>query len=891
MSEEIQPHVAVHDDEVTSATPVPGGDSEEFRTPSVEAATPEAGIDTPEAGRSIVMEMMEIDTPTTSMESPADAPTGEQAEAEKEIQSEEHTQPGDGTDAGEEAQSGEETQARADEQVLGGKETQANSEEPAASAETLVVSTPELTKTPELKNKNTPIAIAVEEEEYRGPEGNVIQPEQIWGEAELLKSPRFLEALESKGLAVSDLRPRALEEFKGPCNAPITAEQRQMRYAHYEKRRVMKALTALRARAILMAQDEAGLRVKAVVEKPALSSMILEERERVSKAKKRVADRNAQLKEHEDKMGRIRQEKLAEMARAEEREWREKEAAILEAQQNELEREKRFAEHKAETAANFEKYFTQVQERRQELEVKEKERQLQMAERREKFSQQMKEKQAATQKRIDDCLEQDKRNVADKRDRYEAKKKFLAIRQAEKEEAARVEQLHRDEVKLEKKKKVEAARLREKEMETKRQSEFTQLKEAYEERQRLKAVEDEKYLQCQLVVQAEKHQMQLSTRREAERIKEALRDERIELRQEKERKYDEFMSKSEHIRIIKKEERWLAQQDRVEFREQFSRIDQRERQLAMDKIEEDTSKYEARKSDVNMLLKERSENRKQAHAEKVTFAHLAPGPGEYNANDVDSISGGGFGIKLPTPGERDSPGPAAYSPNMNCVLRECSKVKMGKGKNKTALDFYMETFGKIPAPNEYTINRDLTAPCMVISEGQVMGPLEKMLKAKAAVPAPHDYGNAWADTVEPMEAGTNFGKEKRTDPTDTPQKFNPSPAEYAVNMNGVRAAIKTASLNTAGEKTYLEGLQAVTSKVPGPGSYKVQANINGGTFGKVECALPVDGMPYGSGGITPADKGAITKLLHARLSSKSPVANAPHHAIDCSGTLRPSSRP
>lgn len=47
-------------------------------------------------------------------------------------------------------------------------------------------------------------------------------------------------------------------------------------------------------------------------------------RERVAKARKRMLDRNAQLKEHQDKLAKIKGEKQALIAAAEERERREK---------------------------------------------------------------------------------------------------------------------------------------------------------------------------------------------------------------------------------------------------------------------------------------------------------------------------------------------------------------------------------------------------------------------------------------------------------------------------------------------------------------------------------------------------------------------------------------
>jgi len=730
---------------------------------------------------------------------------------------------------------------------------------------------------------NTPIKEAMEEEVYYGTEGNVIDPVQIWGEADLLKSPRFKEAIHNKGFLVTDLQPKPFEAFKGPCNAPITKEQQKMRMEHFENRRVAKVVGVLQARAILVAQDEAGLRKKGGGdEKPALSTMILLERERVAKARKRMLDRNSQLTEHQDKLAKVKEEKQALIAAAEAREKAEKEAAAREAQKAELERAARAAQYKAEQQANYEKYFQQVQERQEEIKKKEKEREDEMVRRTEEYSAKMKIKQAATQKRIDDCLEQDKRNIADKRDRYEQKKKFQALRQAEKDELHRIELLKKEAELQERKRKVEAARLREKEIEEKRIQDFNDRKAAYEQRMEIKQLEDEKEAELLQEAQAKKHHIQLETRLEADRRREQIRENRIQRAKEKTERFYEYQDEVAHERLLHKEFRYLKQTDKDDFRQQFNRINEHERALAQQRIEEDTEKYRARLADQEMLLKERGANRKQTLIEKVTFFSASPGPGEYDCKD-DSCEplGGGFGLRPNPPEERDNPGPAAYVPNMESVLHKAGRVKFSTNRNKTALDFYIENFGKTPAPNEYDIDRDLKAPCMVFPEGDVPSDIERMCRVAAKLPAPHDYGNAWADVVVPMDCGTTFSKAPLPDPRDTPQKLNPSPAEYSVNLNSVRPKIKSSSLASAGDKSYLEGLQQSTSKVPGPGQYKVQMSCE-------KAALPIDTHPYGSDGVSSQDRAATTKLLHMRLrQSQSPVALAPHTAIDCSPLIPP----
>ena len=156
-----------------------------------------------------------------------------------------------------------------------------------------------------------------------------------------------------------------------------------------------------------------------------------------------------------------------------------------------------------------------------------------------------------------------------------------------------------------------------------------------------------------------------------------------------------------------------------------------------------------------------------------------------------------------------------------------------------------------------------------------MGPLEQLMKAAAGVPAPHDYGNPFCDVVNPMDRGFTMGKAPLPDPGKTPQQFNPAPNAYAINMFGTWGDIRTASLNTAGDKSYLTQLQNYTMKIPGPGAYKVEVASR-------RAAHSVDGQPADMDGIAPADKSAMNKLMHMRLQQKSysPVANAQHVALD-----------
>ena len=56
---------------------------------------------------------------------------------------------------------------------------------------------------------------------------------------------------------------------------------------------------------------------------------VMQERERVAQSKKRMHDRNAQLKAHEDHLAELRGEKLKQIAMVEERERKAKQQARL----------------------------------------------------------------------------------------------------------------------------------------------------------------------------------------------------------------------------------------------------------------------------------------------------------------------------------------------------------------------------------------------------------------------------------------------------------------------------------------------------------------------------------------------------------------------------------
>jgi len=687
--------------------------------------------------------------------------------------------------------------------------------------------------------------------------------------------------MQYKGISLSQLRPKHYDEFKGPCTKPITQLQQKMRHEHYEKKRCERAFAVLQKRAELVAQDEAGLReAKKTDDGPALSTMILMERERVAIAKKRMLDRNEQLAEHENKLSTIKAEKKKIIAAAEAKNKADKLQAIKDGQKKDIERAKRAAEFKAETLANFEAYYKNVHDKAAEAKKKDDQRQADVAERRRLNAQKAADRSAATQKRIEDCLESDRKNLEDRRERYAQKQKFLGMRQAEKDEIAAIEKIKSDQALADKKAFIAATAQQARDIEAKRIQDYHDKKADYQRRMDLKKIEDDKEAEIAAEALAAKHKQQLDTRLEAENRRENLRQSRIKRGEDAHERFEEYQAEVAMARLLHKEEMYLNQCDREEYRAQHDNIMEHQRLQLLARINRDTSVFENGKRDQKMLLDERHANRKQALIDKVVFDLSTPGPGEYESNKDHVPIGGKFGTKPEPPAERDNPGPAAYIPNMDTVLHCAGKVKFGTNKNKTALDYYIENFGKIPAPNHYDIDRDLKAPCMLIPTGKVMGPLEQMMKAAAGVPAPHDYGNPYCDVVEPMDHGWTFAKCPLPDPRNTPQRLNPAPNQYDINMFGTWGQIKTASLGTSGDRSYLEALQAYTSKIPGPGAYGVEVASR-------NAALAIDSHPNPFGpmnpqGVSPADKAAMSKLLNMRLNqSQSPVALAKHVAINC----------
>eukprot|EP00657_Telonema_sp_P-1_P001423 TRINITY_DN1353_c0_g1_i1.p1 TRINITY_DN1353_c0_g1~~TRINITY_DN1353_c0_g1_i1.p1 ORF type:complete len:304 (-),score=54.54 TRINITY_DN1353_c0_g1_i1:128-1039(-) len=279
--------------------------------------------------------------------------------------------------------------------------------------------------------------------------------------------------------------------------------------------------------------------------------------------------------------------------------------------------------------------------------------------------------------------------------------------------------------------------------------------------------------------------------------------------------------------MIESELDMLSQKDREEYRIRHDRIDVLNRQKAMQKIQDATDRTSQRKQEQFQLLNERAANRKQAVIDKVEFERVTPGPGEYNIKRAD-VPCPKIATRLETSNERDNPGPAAYVPNTQVSLPNAGGVKMGTTKNKTALDFYIEYYSKIPSAVEYELDREMKAPSTVIAMGNVMGELEHRLKAAAGVPAPDYYS-----PKNPMDRGTTFGKAPLPDPCNTPQRENPGPGNYKINMESVWSAGSFPRCNTSGEKTYLEGLMLQASRTPGPGTYQVD-NRSASGMGKAD---------------------------------------------------------
>lgn len=185
---------------------------------------------------------------------------------------------------------------------------------------------------------------------------------------------------------------------------------------------------------------------------------------------------------------------------------------------------------------------------------------------------------------------------------------------------------------------------------------------------------------------------------------------------------------------------------------------------------------------------------------------------------------------------------------------------MGTTKNKTALDFYIEYYGKIPAATDYELDRDLHAPSTCIAQGNVMGELEHILKAASGVPAPDHY-----QPQVPFDKGTTIGKAPLPDPRNTPQRDNPGPGNYKVNMNAVWGNSRHPRCNTSGEKTYLEGLQLQASRIPGPGTYDVDTKFASGMGN--------------SDDLSAKDKRQVGEYMNALM--RGPGAPIMHAPLDC----------
>jgi len=717
---------------------------------------------------------------------------------------------------------------------------------------------------------NEPLGIdaAMEDESFVDGTGTTIAVAGMQEHPGLLQSPRCVEAMKTQGIQPRDLAPRPLASFKPVPPLMATKEQQQMRSDHFEKRRIQKCNLVLSTRHELMQLQAAG---KWPPPKPAddseLSTMIVKERERAALAKKRMIDRNMQLKAHEDKRSELRAQKLVEIDFVEKREKERKEQAKIEAQKAEKERELRALEFKAIAKAKQREVEVRAEAKRAEAKIKAEEKIARQNQRKKEKAEIQAEKTAAAQKRIEAVLEADKRNIQKKHERAEQKKAYLAQRQKENERLEALEQKKRDEEAAVKAAKIEACREREREVEAKRLSDFDAKKMALlqrmEEKNKLEEIAHEEH-ERQVEI---KHQHQLAARTEAADKKARTRQDRMEKQQNKELQYQEMMEELNHSRLIASENKMLEQLDRQDFRERHDRIAEKQRQEALAAINMATDITEARKRDQNQLLQERQEQRKLAHFDKgqMEIDNSTPGPGEYNTEYSGVVPCAVIAKKLPMEPE-NIPGPSAYDVNHSQVLTYGGTIVMGQTKNVTALDKHVNYYGKIPASNAYDIDRDLNAPSVKFSTGNQPGDIELRMKIGAKIPAPHDY----SPTNYNFSKGTTFGKAALPDPQDTPQRENPSPFVYKVNMESVWAKRPNPDCNTAGEKTYLEGLQLWASKLPGPGTYQVSTESASG-IGEGEDFTASDKRQIGS---------YMEKMLEGRWSAK-------HTPLDCARLTPP----
>jgi len=721
---------------------------------------------------------------------------------------------------------------------------------------------------PTASNEPLGIDAAMEDEEYADASGARIEPALIHEHEGLLGSPRCKDAMTTQGILKADLQPRPLSSFKPQPPLVATKEQQQMRFEHFEKRRLQKCNLVLSTRHELVQLQAAGKwPPPAPPDNSELSTMIVKERERAASSKKRMIDRNAQLKAHETRRSELRAQKLLEIDFIEKREKDRKAQAIVEAQKSEKEREVRAQKMKADAKAKQLQLEKDAEVRRLEAAKKQEEKLVRQEERKKAKAEIQAEKTRAAQIRIEAVLEADKRNIQLKHERAEQKKIYLAERMKENERIAALEQLKRDEEAAVKAAKVEACRQRERDTEVKRLADFDakkrELLQRLEEKDKIEQiarVEHERQVEI-------KHHHQLAARTEAAEKKERTRKDRLEKQQNKEVQYQEMITELQHTRLIASETRMLDQLDRQDFRERHDRIAEKQRQEALDAINRATEQTQARLRDQNQLLQERQEQRKLAHIDKglLEFDNSTPGPGEYNTIGEPICPCAVIAKKLPMDAQ-DIPGPSHYDVNFSQKLPYNGAMVMGQTKNITALDQYISYYGKIPAANAYDIPRELNGPCSKISKGNMPGDIELRMKVGSKIPAPHDYSPLNTN----WDNGTHFCKAKLPDPQDTPQRENPSPFVYRVNMESVWGARPNPDCNSAGDKSYLTGLQTWASKLPGPGTYQVSTEGASG-IGEAEDLSPAEKRQMG---------GYMAKMLKGKWS-------AAHTPIDCARLTPP----
>eukprot|EP00656_Telonema_subtile_P034211 TRINITY_DN38330_c0_g1_i2.p1 TRINITY_DN38330_c0_g1~~TRINITY_DN38330_c0_g1_i2.p1 ORF type:complete len:760 (-),score=205.61 TRINITY_DN38330_c0_g1_i2:140-2419(-) len=645
-----------------------------------------------------------------------------------------------------------------------------------------------------------------------------VDPAQLHERGDILGSPRCKEAMARTGIVRADLRPRDLASFRPGTHERITQEQQKMRYEHYEERRVAKAASVLKARDKVMAEEQAGVWPPYKPEHGAehLSTMILQERERVEASKNKIQERHEQLKAHEARLAEEKTVQLALIAAAEERGRELRLIAREEAVKAEAEREARVAAQRAEGQARARRHQQELQAKAAHEEHREAERKARIDQVNRERSERRAIKRQESRKRIQSCLQQDQALLQAKRDRYSVKQQQLEARAAEAEKLAAIEHEGAAQLKQERTVRVEAAQQREKHAQSQRKAELQAHHKSIDARLSAKSLEDDEERQQRDEALRLKQEHQTATREEAHSKKMSIRRERLEKRSQKEELYNELCKQRAHEQMLQAERRLLKQWDGQDFRAQHERVEEHRRKLRLAQIHEDTAKYRASKAELQELLQQRAINRDQVAMAREPFVDSSPGPGEYNPL-LPEAAAPKFGLKLGpvSSGFNDTPAPDQYNPDTNMLFAHSGAHKFSTDISKTALESYVCYYGQLPGPTDYNTSGELKrGPYM--GSGDLIGPLEHRLKAAAGVPAPDHYS-----LYEAPGKGTTFGKAPLPNPENGEQRANPGPGAYELHMEAVWGKSSNPRCDTVGDKSYLNEIETIAARTPGPGTYNV----------------------------------------------------------------------